>query len=147
MKINPGYRPIKSEVPIVDSGAKTIQQKSFSDVIQQQGQQATQEDLGRRLKEIQMQGDRLARSMTIRELKAYRSMVKRFLEDTVRRGVSMKETRGWDRRGRGKRYKLIDEVDTALLAMADELLESEEGKINLLQQMGEIRGMLINLSF
>jgi len=74
-------------------------------------------------------------------------MIKRFLEDTVRRGVIMKETKGWDRRGRGKRYKLIDELDASLLAMADELLESEEGKISLLQQMGEIRGMLINLSF
>ncbi|OAB42763.1 YaaR family protein [Paenibacillus glacialis] len=147
MKINPGYRPIKSELPNVDTSAKPPLQRSFSDVIQQQSQIATQEELGRRLKEIQMQGDRLARAMTIRELKAYRTMIKRFLEDTVRRAVSMKETRGWDRRGRGKRYKLIDEIDSALLAMADELLESEEGKIDLLQQMGEIRGMLINLSF
>ncbi|AOZ92837.1 YaaR family protein [Paenibacillus crassostreae] len=147
MKINPGYRPIKSEIPITDTNAKPIQQKSFSDVIQQQGHHASQEELGRRVKEIQMQGDRLARSMTIRELKTYRMMIKRFLEDTVRRGVTMKETRGWDRRGRGKRYKLIDELDAALLAMADELLESEEGKIALLEQMGEIRGMLINLSF
>ncbi|WP_438348330.1 YaaR family protein [Paenibacillus sp. FA6] len=146
MKVNPGFRPFKSEVPSTDGNTKIIQQKSFSDVIQQQGQQASQDELGRRFKEIQMQGDRLARSMTIRELKIYRLMVKRFLEDTVRRGVTMKETRGWDRRGRGKRYKLIDELDSALLAMADELIESEEGKIALLQQMGEIRGMLINLS-
>jgi uncharacterized protein YaaR (DUF327 family) len=147
LKINPGFRPIKSEVSLLDGNTKLVPQKSFSDVIQQQGQQATQEELNRRVKEIQMQGDRLARSMTIRELKAYRSMIKRFLEDTVRRGVIMKETKGWDRRGRGKRYKLIDELDASLLAMADELLESEEGKISLLQQMGEIRGMLINLSF
>lgn len=146
MKVNPGFRPFKSDVPITDGNTKIVQQKSFSDVIQQQGQQASQEELSRRFREIQMQGDRLARSMTIRELKIYRLMVKRFLEDTVRRGVTMKETRGWDRRGRGKRYKLIDELDSALLAMADELLESEEGKIALLQQMGEIRGMLINLS-
>lgn len=93
-----------------------------------------------------MQGERLARSMTIRELKAYRLLVKRFLEDTVRRGVTMKEARA-DRRGRGKRYKLIDEIDAALLEMADEMLESEQGKIELLQRIGEIRGMLINLVF
>ncbi|KAF6606889.1 YaaR family protein, partial [Paenibacillus sp. EKM208P] len=96
---------------------------SFSDVMQQNGEQASQEELSRRFKEIQMQGDRLARSMTIRELKAYKMLVKRFLEDTVRRGVSMKDTKGWDRRGRSKRYKLIDEVDELLLKMADELLE------------------------
>ena len=58
----------------------------------------------------------------------------------------MKETRGWDRRGRGKRYNVIDEVDSAL-AMADELLDTEQGRIDLLNRVGEIRGMLINLVF
>ncbi|MEI0736708.1 YaaR family protein [Paenibacillus sp. JTLBN-2024] len=147
MKINPGFRPIKSELPVTDGLTKPVQQKSFLDVMQQQKETASQEELGRRFKEIQMQGERLARSMTIRELKAYRLLVKRFLEDTVRRGVTMKEARGWDRRGRGKRYKLIDEIDAALLEMADEMLESEQGKIELLQRIGEIRGMLINLVF
>ncbi|GIO34996.1 MULTISPECIES: YaaR family protein [Paenibacillus] len=147
MKINPGFRPIKSELPVTDGLTKPVQQKSFLDVMQQQKETASQEELGRRFKEIQMQGERLARSMTIRELKAYRLLVKRFLEDTVRRGVTMKEARGWDRRGRGKRYKLIDEIDAALLGLADEMLESEQGKIELLQRIGEIRGMLINLVF
>lgn len=147
MKIEPGFRPLNNGLGVSDNSAKPVQTKSFSDVIQQQGAQASQQELDRRFKEIQSQGDRLARSMTIRELKAYRLLVKRFLEDTVRRGVSMKESRGWDRRGRGKRYKLIDEVDAALLAMADELLETEQGKIDLLQKIGEIRGMLINFSF
>ncbi|WP_136607544.1 YaaR family protein [Paenibacillus dokdonensis] len=147
MKINPGYRPIKSELQVTDGSAKPVQQKSFMDVMQQQSANASQEELGRRFKEIQMQGDRLARAMTIRELKAYRLLVKRFLEDTVRRGVTMKEARGWDRRGRGKRYKLLDEIDSALLGMADGMLDSEQGKIDLLQRIGEIRGMLINLAF
>lgn len=147
MKINPGYRPLQSTLSTNEMNAKPIQSKGFSDVMQQNGQQASQEELNRRFKEIQMQGDRLARSMTIRELKAYKMLVKRFLEDTVRRGVSMKDTKGWDRRGRSKRYKLIDEVDELLLKMADDLLETEQGKIELLQGVGEIRGLLINLSF
>jgi len=147
VKIDPGYRPLKSGLGINENAAKPVQAKSFSDVMQQHGTQASKDELNRRFKEIQMQGDRLAHSMTIRELKAYRLLVKRFLEDTVRRGVGIKEARGWDRRGRGKRYKLLDEVDAALLAMADELLETEEGKIELLQKIGEIRGMLINLCF
>ncbi|GIP55661.1 MULTISPECIES: YaaR family protein [Paenibacillus] len=147
MKIDPGYRPLKSGLGVNENAAKPIQAKSFSDVMQQHGEQASKEELNRRFKEIQLQGDRLARSMTVRELKAYRLLVKRFLEDTVRQGVSIKESRGWDRRGRGKRYKLLDEVDAALLAMADELLETEQGKIDLLQKIGEIRGMLINICF
>lgn len=147
VKIDPGYRPLKSGLGVNDNVAKPVQSKSFSDVMQQHGEQISKEELNRRFKEIQLQGDRLAHSMTVRELKAYRLLVKKFLEDTVRRGVGIKESKGWDRRGRGKRYKLLDEVDAALLAMAEELLETEQGKIELLQKIGEIRGMLINLCY
>ncbi|GIP45801.1 hypothetical protein J45TS6_42600 [Paenibacillus sp. J45TS6] len=147
MKINPGFRPLQNGISPSDSGARPVQNKEFTGMMQQQAERASNEELTRRLNEIQLQGDRLARSMTIRELKAYKQLVKRFLEDTVRQGVSMKESRGWDRRGRGKRYLLLDEVDEVLLKMAEEMLQTEQGKMELLQKIGEIRGMLINLSF
>ncbi len=147
LKIDPGFRPLNSRLGVSDNATKPTQAKSFADVMHKHGEQASKDELNRKFKEIQLQGDRLARSMTVRELKAYRLMVKGFLEDTVRRGVGIKDSRGWDRRGRGKRYKLLDEIDATLLQMADELLESEQGKIDLLQKIGEIRGMLINLCF
>lgn len=103
--------------------------------------------MNRQIKDIQLQGDRLSKSMTVRELSIYRNLIKRFLEETARRGVILKDTKGWDRRGRGKRYKLLEEVDAALLNMADDLLDSEQGRIDLLGRVGEIRGLLINLSF
>ncbi|UQZ34212.1 DUF327 domain-containing protein [Paenibacillus sp. PK3_47] len=147
MKINPGYRPLKSELPNADGERRPVQQKTFTDIFQQQGEQKTIDELNRQIKDIQQQGDRLAKSMTVRELAIYRNMVKKFLEETARRGVILKETKGWDRRGRGKRYKLLEEIDAALLNLADDLLESEQGRIDLLGRVGEIRGMLINLAF
>lgn len=147
MKINPGYRPLKSELSTSEGLNKPIQQKSFSDVFQQQGEQKTKDELNRQIREIHLQGERLSKSMTIRELSIYRNLIKRFLEETARRGVVLKETRGWDRRGRGKRYKLLEEIDEALLTMADDLLDSEQGRIDLLGKVGEIRGLLINLAF
>ncbi|MNN58883.1 hypothetical protein D3C81_1739550 [compost metagenome] len=85
--------------------------------------------------------------MTVRELRQYKLLIKQFLEETARRGVGLKDTRGWDRRGRTKRYKLLEEIDGHLLAMADELLDTEQGKIDILQRVGEIKGLLINLTF
>ncbi|SEU31637.1 YaaR family protein [Paenibacillus sp. NFR01] len=147
MKINPGYRPLKSERSSGDSAGRQIQQKTFSDVFQQHGEQKTMDELNRQIQDIQQQGDRLAKSMTVRELAIYRNMIKRFLEETARRGVILKETKGWDRRGRGKRYKLLDEIDSALLELADDLLNSEQGRIDLLARVGEIRGLLVNFAF
>jgi uncharacterized protein YaaR (DUF327 family) len=147
MKINSGYRPIGQDRSRNDLANKPMQMKNFSDILGGQEQERTQEQLQKKLLDIHTQGERLSKSMTVRELMAYRQMVKKFLEDTVRRGIGLKETKGWDRRGRTKRYKLIEEIDIALVAMAEELLESEEGRIDLLNRVGEIRGMLINLLF
>ena len=147
MKIQSGYYPVNKTVQRGEMTARPTQAQNFGDLMQQQEEQRTHEDLQRKLEDIRLQGDRLTRSMTIRELVLYRQMVKAFLEDTVRRGIALKETRGWDRRGRGKRYKLLEEVDAMLVGMGEELLQSEEGRIDLLQKVGEIRGLLINIAF
>ncbi|OUM93939.1 MAG: hypothetical protein A9Z00_01245 [Thermobacillus sp. ZCTH02-B1] len=147
MKINPGYRTIGSERTRMESVQRQVASKSFADLMQEQETARTQEALQRMLEDIHRQGERLARSMTVRDLMLYRQMVKRFLEDTVRRGVGLKETRGWDRRGRIKRYKLVEEIDAILVSMGEELLKTEEGRLELLAKIGEIRGLLMNLVF
>ncbi|GGG24456.1 YaaR family protein [Paenibacillus abyssi] len=147
MKINPGWRPTGQDISRTDVGTRPVQTKNFSDIMGQQDQERTKEELQKKLQDIHLQGERLAKSMTVRELKLYRQMVKQFLEDTVRRGIGLKETKGWDRRGRTKRYKLLEEVDAALILLGEELLDTEQGRIDLLNRVGEIRGILINLSF
>lgn len=147
MKINPGWRPLGQDRARTDHGTKPVQMRNFADVMSHQDEQRTMEQLQQKLQDIHNQGERLTRSMTVRELKLYRQMVKQFLEDTLGRGVGLKETRGFDRRGRTKRYKLLDELDSALIAMGEELLDSEEGRMELLAKIGDIRGMLINLFF
>ncbi|MEW9105559.1 YaaR family protein [Paenibacillus sp.] len=147
MKINPGFRPLGTDVRMGETVTKPVQHKSFADMMNNRHDQASNDELQQRLQDIYRQGERLAKSMTIRELRMYRMMVKRFLEDTVRRNLKIKETRGWDRRGKSKRYQIVDEIDSALIELADHLLETEQGKIELLHKVGEIRGMLINLCF
>ncbi|MBB6674886.1 YaaR family protein [Cohnella nanjingensis] len=147
MKIGPGYFPLNNTVQRNETNARPAQTQNFGDFMKQSDEGRSHEELQRKLEDIRLQGDRLMRSMTVRELKLYRIMVKSFLEDTVKRGIGLKETKGWDRRGRGKRYKILEEVDTMLVAMGEELLLSEEGRLELLQKVGEIRGLLINLVF
>jgi uncharacterized protein len=148
MKINPGWRPLGKELIRSDNAsAQQLQQKSFSDMMHNHNERASMEQLQKILQQIDLQGQRLAKSMTVRELRQYKLLVKQFLEETARRGVQLRDTRGWDRRGRSKRYKLLEEIDAELLGLADEMLQTEQGRIDLLHRIGEIRGMLINLSF
>ncbi len=148
MKINPGWRPLGKDIKATDNTTNhTVQPKNFQDLMQQQEDLATNEQLKNMVDQINRQGERLARTMTVRELRNYKILVKQFLEEAIRRGIQLKDTKGWDRRGRGKRYKLLEEIDRLLLDMADELLEQEQGRIGILDKVGEIRGMLINLFF
>ncbi len=148
MKIQSNISTFGSSVSRGESSThQPVQSKSFSEMMNQKDQQTNQEQLKRMLEQIDLQGQRLARSMTVRELRAYKLLVKRFLEDTVRRGVSLKDTQGWDRRGRTKRYKLLEEVDALLISMAEDMLQDEQGRLDLLGKVGEIRGMLLNAYF
>jgi len=148
LKINPGWNPIGNNVRVEGNNMQApVPPRNFGDVLKQHDEASSKEQLKQMIDQIGRQGDRLAKSMTVRELRQYKQLVKKFLEETARRGVSMKETRGWDRRGRGKRYKILDEIDEELLAMAEELLSSEQGRIELLQRVGEIRGMLVNFLY
>jgi uncharacterized protein YaaR (DUF327 family) len=147
VKIQPGFYPMNKTLQRGETANRPAPSQNFADLMQQQEEGRNQEELHRKLEDIRLQGDRLTRSMTVRELVLYRQMVKGFLEDTVRRGIGLKDTKGWDRRGRGKRYKLLEEVDAMLVSMGEELLQSEEGRLDLLHKVGEIRGMLINFVF
>lgn len=146
MKINNQLRPFASDRKTLDSPTPSqVRHKSFQDFMGQQERERSEEQLRRSLQQIILQGERLSKSMTVRELHLYKSMIRKFLEDTVRRGIGITETRGWDRRGRGKKYKLLDEIDAGLVSMAEEMLSHEQGRIEIMQKVGEIRGLLINL--
>lgn len=148
MKINPGWQPIGKNVKVNENvPPPQMAPRNFSDIMQQQDEKFTQEQLAKMVQQITLQGDRLSRAMTVRELLQYKLLIKQFLEETARRGVNLRDTKGWDRRGRSKRYKLLEEIDLELLSLADELLENEQGRIEILHKIGEIRGMLINLLF
>jgi len=148
MKIGSNWSNLGNNVQKPDSPPNpVVHQKSFGDMLHQQDDKTNQEQLKQLFDKINKQGQHFARSMTVRELRAYKLLVKQFLEETVRRGVVLRDTKGWDRRGRGKRYKLLEEVDAMLLEMAEQLLEHEQGRIQLLDRIGEIRGMLLNVYF
>jgi hypothetical protein len=145
MKIDNQIRSFASRKTLDTPAHQSVHNKPFQDFMGQQEREHSEEQLRKSLQQIIMQGERLTKSMTVRELHAYKSMLRRFLEDTVRRGIGIKETRGWDRRGRGKKYKLLDEIDQHLVSLAEELLSHEQGRIEILHRVGEIRGLLINL--
>ncbi len=126
-------------------GKRNADATSFAGALKNQENRMTEEHITRLLREIEVQGQRLSKSMTVRDLHLYKNLVKRFMEEAVKYGVALDERRGSGRRGRGRIYKIIKEVDKKLLDLTDAILQQEKSGLDILNRIGEIRGMLINL--
>lgn len=97
------------------------------------------------LSDITAQGNRLAEHMDIRDMKKYRGLVKEFLNEVVYRSHKFSRDNFLDRRGRHRVYGIIRLIDGNLDELASELVEEEKDHLSILDKIGEIRGLLLDI--
>ncbi len=118
---------------------------SFQEVMAKGRTQTVFEKLSKMVTEIEDQGKVLAENRTVDELRKYKKMVKQFMEEAVQNGLQLEEQRGFNRRGRTKIYKIVKEVDKKLIDLANNVLDKEKNSLDILNTVGEIKGLLINI--
>lgn len=97
------------------------------------------------LNDITAQGNRIAQHMDIRDMKKYRGLVKDFLNEVVYRSHKFTRENFLDRRGRHRVYGIIRLIDKNLDELASELVEDEKDHIAILDRIGEIKGLLLDI--
>ena len=97
------------------------------------------------MKDITLQGTRIAEHMDIRDLKRYRGLVREFLEEVVYRSHKFSRENFLDRRGRHRVYGIIKLIDENLDELAGELVEDEKDHLSILSKIGEIQGLLLDI--
>lgn len=117
----------------------------FGDILVRQGSKLQTEQLTRLLGDISAAGDRVAKSRNLRELTRFKMLIKRFLQEAVEYGLDMKQSHSWNRFGEGRRLKIVETIDEHLVELAQDILSEEKDTIDLLDKIGEIKGLLINL--
>ena len=117
----------------------------FGEVLVKQGSKLQTEQLTRLMGDISQAGDRVARSRNLRELTRFKMLIKRFLQEAVEYGLDMKQSHTWNRFGEGRRLKIVETVDERLVELAQDILSEEKSSIDLLDKIGEIKGLLVNL--
>ena len=95
--------------------------------------------------DITAQGNRIAQHMDIRDMKKYRGLVKDFLNEVVYRSHKFSRENFLDRRGRHRVYGIIRLIDKNLDELASELVEEEKDHIAILDRIGEIKGLLLDI--
>ena len=97
------------------------------------------------LNDITAQGNRIAQHMDIRDMKKYRGLVQDFLNEVVYRSHKFSRENFLDRRGRHRVYGIIRLIDKNLDELASELVEDEKDHIAILDRIGEIKGLLLDI--
>ena len=97
------------------------------------------------LSDITAQGNRLAEHMDIRDMKKYRGLIKDFLNEVVYRSHRFSRENFLDRRGRHRVYGIIRLIDKNLDELAGELVADEKDHISILDRIGEIKGLLLDI--
>lgn len=118
---------------------------SFTSVMDKRRTDVTFERLSKKMTEIAAQGEKLADTRSVENLRKYKKMVKDFLDDAVKNGLELKEQRGFNQRGSTKVYKLVKEVDKKLIDLTNQVLDKEKKGLDVLNLVGEIKGMLLNI--
>lgn len=97
------------------------------------------------MEEITMQGERIAKHKDIRDMRKYRSLIKDFMNEVVSRSHSFSRENFLDRKGRHRVYGIIRLVDETLDELAKELVKDEKDNITILQKIGDIRGLILDI--
>ena len=104
-----------------------------------------QDRLNLMIQDITMQGKKISKHMDVKDMKKYRTLIKDFLNEVVNRSHKFSRENFLDRRGRHRVYGMIKLVDEKLDELASELLKDEKDHIGILNVIGEIEGMLIDI--
>ena len=104
-----------------------------------------QNKLGSLMDEITAQGERIAKHMDVTDMKKYRSLVKEFMNEVVTHSHEFSRENFLDRRGRHRVYGIVRLVDKNLDDLARELVKDEKDNLTILNKVGEIQGLLLEI--
>jgi uncharacterized protein YaaR (DUF327 family) len=144
VKINQDIRTIveKKQLPSVKSAEISA---SFKTSMDSQSSKLKFDQLTRLLSDIEAFGKRLTKSRNFKDLARFKGLVKRFVKEAVDNGLSHETARSFDLYGNSRKLGIVKEIDEKLIQLTEEMMNQEQPAIDLLERIGEIKGLLINL--
>ncbi len=142
IKVNQVQKP----VPVEQTQPTQPTDGSFKFMLASHVEEAElQERLQTLMQEITIEGEKLAKRRDVKDMKHYRRLVKDFLNEVVTRSHNFSRENFLDRRGRHRVYGIIRLVDENLDQLAQELMKDEKDNLAILNKIGEIQGLLLDI--
>lgn len=119
----------------------------FTEILAQKNYDDQKRALQEVLDEIDQKGKSLVEDRTVENLYEYKEMIRGFVEEVVENGYQVVARRGFSRVGRTKVMRAVAEIDAKLIELTNLILKREHKELNLLKKVGEIQGLLVDISF
>ncbi|MBO7352677.1 MAG: YaaR family protein [Lachnospiraceae bacterium] len=103
------------------------------------------ERLSNLMGEITEQGEKIKKRRDIQDMRRYRSLIKDFMNEVVNRSHKFSRENFLDRRGRHRVYGMVRLVDEKLDQIASELIKDEQDLLLIMNNIDEIRGLLLDI--
>jgi uncharacterized protein YaaR (DUF327 family) len=126
-------------------GRRRVAEPGFLFSLDRAGDGGLAERLGHLMDEIAVQGNRLAEHRDIKDMRHYRGLVSDFMREVVSHSHEFARENFLDRRGRHRVYGIVRLVDEKLDGLARELIREEDGHIDILDRIDEIKGLLLDI--
>lgn len=136
---------MRSQLDTKQLRTSTEDNQSFNKMIQSQTIKLKQQEIKHLMQEISIQGDKLDRSRSVRDLVIFKRLIKDFLEETVYNGLQLSASHSFSFTGESRKLSIVKEVDEKLIELTEEIMNQEEKTVDLLGVIGEIKGLLVNL--
>lgn len=130
-----------SKAPSSASGASATE---FAQALSGTAETQVKLALDQLIDRLDEQGGRLVRNQTFDELEKYKVLVKAFLEKLVDQLFKLRLSEQ-DPNARRRVNVVLEKVDLELEALSKELLSKQKGALRILEKLGQIKGLLLDL--
>lgn len=118
---------------------------SFAEILNHTQEEIGTERINNLFKEIEDMSERLKNDLTLKNVLAYRNLIKNFLEEVIKRMMLFSKEEFIDRRGKHKVYSIVKKIDKELEELTEMVLKGEGDNIKILSKLGIIRGLLLDI--
>ena len=118
---------------------------TFASMVRNSQSKLQHESLNQLMTRVDSQGQKLANQRTLENLRDYKNIVKQFIGESLSYGLQLSDKQSFNPSGGMKNHQLIEVIDQKLIEIHDEVLNNEKEGFDILQLVGEIKGLLINL--
>jgi len=126
-------------------GADEVENSAFRRTLTDMSKEMYTARLADMKKEIDEQGQRLADRVDVREFEKYRRLIREFLDEIVSNGYTFSREDAYASRGKHRYIATVKIVDENLDALGKEVIKEHADKIEILNKIDDIRGLLLDL--